>query len=142
MLLSAFMIENSTQSIIVARGTLNRQDSQIVTDISGSCITGLLLPSEKKPLFMPAYNGTKSKPLLSINVESIEEILSLKLPSIYLLLIPNPKDMNNNDLAPIKIPDPKKIYNPHLGYAITWFVLALVLIGMACLQNVFKKKPK
>jgi surfeit locus 1 family protein len=130
MLLSVFTIENSDQSIIVARGTLNTQNSHVITDTGYNCITGILLPSEKKPIFMPEYNGTKTKPLLSINSESIEEILSIKLSNIYLLQIPNPKDLNNNDLAPLKIPDPKKIYNPHLGYAITWFALALILIGM------------
>ncbi len=135
MLLSVFNLENSSQNIVIARGTLKRKDSTIITDVSHTCITGIILPSEKKPIFMPEYNGTKSKPLLSINAESIGELLSIKLPDIYLLLISDQNDANNNDLDPLKIPDPKKIYNPHLGYAITWFTLALVLIAMVIINK-------
>ena len=138
MLLSSFYIENTSQNIIIARGLLKQQNSLLVTDTARVCITGLLLPSEKKPLFMPEYNGTKTKPLLSINAESVGEILSLKLPNLYLLLVPNQNDVNNNDLEPLKIPDPQKIYNPHLGYAITWFALAFILIFM---WRFNKKRP-
>ncbi|MGV2432356.1 MAG UNVERIFIED_CONTAM: hypothetical protein LVQ98_03075 [Rickettsiaceae bacterium] len=74
---------------------------------------------------MPKTDGTKKKPMLSINIDSINEILSMKLPEVYLVLLTSDK------LKPMKIMDPTKIYNNHLEYAITWAILALILAFMA-----------
>jgi len=140
-ILAPFHIENINQSIIVARGNLKAGQEYFTPDDSHACITGILVPSEKKPLFMPESTGAKNKPLLSINIESITNILSLELPDMYLLLIPNNEDNIKSGLQPINIPNPKGIYNPHLGYAITWFALAIILGFMVILQTILKK-PK
>lgn len=137
-ILTPFHIKNINQTIVVARGILKPKQQNISATNDNICITGMLIPSEKKPLFMPETNGTKSKPLLSINIETISSIISTELPDMYLLHIPDPKE-NKKGLEPIKIPNPKGIYNPHIGYAITWFTLAFIVIFMGLITWKNKK---
>jgi surfeit locus 1 family protein len=136
-ILAPFSIENSHQSIIVARGILKPNQEHKNPHHSHVCITGMLVPSERKPLFMPESNGTKTKPLLSIHLDSISKILSLELSEMYLLLIPSD---DNTGLENLKIPNPTGIYNPHIGYAITWFVLAFILVFMVVVNMLLKKQ--
>jgi surfeit locus 1 family protein len=142
--LGSFHLENLNKNIIVARGEVSadnkHQTSFLLHNEERICIAGMLLPSEKEPLFMPAYDGSPQKPLLTINTQSVSNLLSTPLYDMYILLT----DKNTDPLLmPIKKPEAQKIYNNHLEYALTWFILAGILIFMfvTSRRNVDSKIP-
>ena len=116
--------------LLVARGILG-SDQQYNGNENDTkeCITGIIMPGEKLPLFMPKNDGSKAKPLLSINIENISNMSGLKIWDSYLLLTKS-DNIFDNSLQPLKIPNPNKIYNAHLEYAITWFSLAGIILIM------------
>lgn len=129
--LAPFYMENSDRGLLVARGQVspNNKDkaSFLIEDENKICIAGMLAPSEKEPLFMPAYDGSPKKPLLTINTKSASNLLSVDLPDMFLIVT----DKNTDDLLmPLKKPEAQRIYNNHLEYAITWFTLAAILMFM------------
>lgn len=130
-LMAPFYIENSGRKILVARGQVTPKNkdnkSFLIQNENQICIAGMLVPSEKEPLFMPHYDGSPQKPLLTANTKSASSLLNTDLYDMFIILSdksPAP------DLIPIKMPEPKNIYNNHLEYAITWFILAGILIFM------------
>lgn len=144
-ILSPFYIENSEREILVARGQVtpsNKDKTSFLIDSEErTCIAGMLAPSEKEPLFMPDYNGSPKKPLLTINTKSASSILKTNLVDMYIILVDKP---TNNLLLPLKKPDTQNIRNNHLEYALTWFILAAILVFMyvASIRNPDKKPLK
>lgn len=135
-LMAPFYVENTGREILVARGQARTSDkdnvSLLIDNEEKSCIAGMLAPSEKEPLFMPAYDGSPKKPLLSINTKSASNILQENFYDMYIILTDKPK---NTLLIPLKKPSPRNIYNNHLEYALTWFILAAILTFMYVASN-------
>ncbi len=130
--LTPLELENG-EIILISRGTM-ADKNQLFTN-NTACVSGILMPAEKKPLFMPECDGSKSKPLLSMDLGAVREALNLKLADIYLLM----ETSDNTDdrfLKQLNPPNPQNIYNHHMEYAIMWFVLAgIAAIYMAILYR-------
>lgn len=129
-ILAPFISENSDKAILVARGILKLKDKKensfLIKNTSQICISGMLIPSEKKPIFMPESDGSINKPLLSINANYAGEILGQTLYNKYVILTQNTDPI----LQTITKPKGIKIPNNHLEYALTWFILAGILLFM------------
>lgn len=134
--LSPFRISNSDEIILVARGRIHQEQQidqvnyQIDDEQIDKCIVGMVVNSEKITPFMPHMDGTYKKPFLSINVHGIEEIIGQNLVNYYLIQTANTQDLAELGMHPMAVKSPEKIYNNHLEYALTWFMLAAILFFM------------
>jgi len=130
-LLAPFVIQNTGKTILVARGkvmkTAKDKTSILIQNEDSICIQGMLAPPEKEAIFMPSYDGSPKKPMLSINPKSAEDLVSSQLLDMYLISL---EPTNSSDISKLKVPDPQNIYNNHLEYALTWFILAGILLFM------------
>lgn len=143
-ILTPFKIDDDNRQILVARGIVKAsdkgKDSFLIKETEHRCISGTLTKSEKEPIFMPAYDGTYQKPLLTINTKSAGNILGKDFYDMFVILSDRHKD---TILAPISKPKPQNIYNNHLEYALTWFILAGILLFMyVTSKKAQTKKPK
>ena len=135
LLLAPFKIENSKDIIMIARGRVNQHSNlemlnHTIKEVDRKCIRGILIKSEKQTQFMPEMDGSSKKPFLSINTNSISKIIGLNLSDAYIAQTDNIDELSQNNIEAMNIKNPDQIYNNHLEYALTWFMLAAILFLM------------
>jgi cytochrome oxidase assembly protein ShyY1 len=144
--LAPFQISDSNEIIMVARGRIHQQekiensDYKVKEDSAEKCISGMLVNSEKSTSFMPEMDGSFKKPFLSISTQEIGKVLGLDLADYYLIQTENMEELEEINLHPMALKSPDQIYNNHIEYALTWFMLAAILFLM--FASTFRRKEK
>ncbi len=96
----------------------NRPDSISKTNISGTAV--IRLPDSAK-LFTPSNHPEKNF-WFTLDLPAIEQFTNLKLEPIVLEAIDSAPDLNQ---FPIPSDGVRIFRNDHLGYALTWYLLAI-----------------
>lgn len=144
LILAPFQITESNNIIMVARGRMHQQDKisnvnyEITSPDREQCISGMLVNSEKSTPFMPEMDGSHKKPFLSINIDGIRNVVGQNLVDYYLIQTGNGDELGEAKLHPMALKSPDQIYNNHIEYALTWFMLASILFFM--FASTFRKK--
>ena len=103
--------------LIVNLGTVNKKNDFKIEEIEE--INGTLLFSNKKPLMISNYDE-RSDTWFGIDTNTMSKKLNIDLePYIIWAERANIRGINNNDMF--------KVYNHHIEYVITWYLLALIL---------------
>ncbi|MFN7038657.1 MAG: SURF1 family protein [Alphaproteobacteria bacterium] len=102
------------------KNIITRPDTIINDEVE---IEGLILRGEKKKTFTPKNDLDKNL-WLWIDLNAIKEYTKLDLVPFFLLQ----KKINEKDKLPIAKTISPNIRNDHLGYAITWYSLAITLV--------------
>jgi len=90
-------------------------------------ITGVLRPAEKRSWLMPP-NRPSANDWHSRDIPAMAAALHALAPAPVFLMLERP--VPQGFFGPTPAPLPTQISNNHLGYAITWFGLALALLGV------------
>lgn len=102
------------------KGNINLKSDHTITQ----SITGVVLPPEKQSIFVPK-NDFKNNIWFTLDLREMSENLGLKLRDFYLIQL-EPKNLPTLITA-LDTKSLLAIRNDHLGYAITWFSLAIAL---------------
>jgi surfeit locus 1 family protein len=86
-----------------------------------------LLHAPSPPTFVTPRNRPAENRWFSRDVEAMAQALGARSPAPLFLMLESPPPQG---FGPIPSPLPVQISNRHLGYAITWFGLALALAGV------------
>lgn len=129
---------DSTQRVLVNRGWVKEADrAYFLTEILVAPVelVALVLPMDKPRLFSPP-NQPEQHLWYWMEHPKMEAFLNTPLPPLYLQLIsstpPSPPFLFPKEVT-------LNIRNDHLGYAITWYSLALSCLGIYQLYRLQKK---
>ena len=86
-----------------------------------------LLHEASPPTFVTPKNRPAENRWFSRDVETMGQALGARSPAPLFLMLESPPAVG---FGPVPAPLPVQISNRHLGYAITWFGLALALAGV------------
>lgn len=137
-ILSPFIIDNqqdqeNSEIILVSRGWIPQSmkaaiaDGTVTLASSMQSIEAVVMPREKKPLFMPE-NDVERNIWFRIDPEFAVNTHNVTVGDVYFRQI-NASDLPDG-MVPLSTSNLSKIRNDHLEYAISWYGLALALIIM------------
>ncbi len=142
-LLTPFLAEGARQPILVSRGFAPGNNetasaAEAKTPVGRVNVEGVLRPPHGQRMFAPQSDAAKNLWFYE-DIKLAEKILGLSLMPLVL-------EQRGQDSVKEILPNPqaRAIRNDHLGYALTWFALALVGLAMfACyhLERV-EEKPE
>jgi len=119
--------------ILVSRGWVEKQEKPQPSDES-IMIEGYLMDLYKQNVVSPGNNWNANE-LFGLDIEDIERHLGIKcMPYILILSAPEELKIGDQDLGF----DIYNLPNNHLGYAIIWSVLAIILVVIFIID--FKKR--
>ena len=135
-LLTPLMLDDSTQAILVDRGWIpldqtSAEQRAVYAENGPVNVSGMLRRSQPEPVFgaVPdpqlAAGQTRLDFWMFINVERIAAQVDRPLMAGYLVAAPDP---TRSGLPQRTLPDVDLSDGPHLGYAIQWFLFALILL--------------
>lgn len=121
--LSPFQMTNG-KNILVSRGITSDSNRVKISNPTEEVeVNGILLNSEVPQRFDP--NNVPDRELwFIINLPQISTYFSKDFGQYYLMQLSKEQDQHIAQFLPEKL---LKIYNPHLGYAITWFGIAIAI---------------
>ena len=140
-LLSPFQTDQGTV-IMVARGWFaakNKHLIQVSHAQNTHGITGIVLPLEKKRIFIP-NNDIKNNVWFTLEHTSMIDYAHKNLENFYLLQI-DPVDLPPL-ILPISAEGLIRIKNDHFEYALTWFCLSICLGIIFFIYNKQKQNKK
>lgn len=116
--------------IMVMRGGFRAMHKRVLYYIKNKDyekLTGILLPNEKTGMLTPG-NDIKNNLWFNVDLGTMSKALGLPLENVYLLQV----DANNlpDIVSPISMQNHVNVDNNHFVYAMTWFVLGIVVIIM------------
>jgi surfeit locus 1 family protein len=119
------------ESVLVDRGFVAEGDAQLLPAAGAEraehrAVVGLL-HEPSPPTFVTPKNRPGENRWFSRDVESMGQALGAASPAPLFLMLESPPAAG---FGPIPSPLPVEISNRHLGYAITWFGLALALAAV------------
>jgi len=125
--------KTSNKTYLINRGWINKNEFESGNFFQNPklhLITGSLLSSNKKLLFIPEKSSDKI--WINLNIDSIAKDLGLQLEQFYILLT----DQNYPLIPKYEL----NIQNHHLQYMITWYLLSLAAIILIYYNNKYEKK--
>lgn len=123
--LTPFRLENG-EVVLVSRGIAADSDrSRISNSTDKQHIIGLLMDSERAKMFDPE-NLPEQNLWFTINLDELSRSNNADYGSYYVMQLSGEseyiEEFRPNELI--------SIYNPHLGYAITWFSIAAAIAAI------------
>lgn len=137
-ILSPFIVDNqqgqeNSEIILVSRGWIPQSMKATIADgtlsfaNSMQSIEVVVMPREKKPLFMPE-NDLERNIWFRIDPEFAVGTHNVTIGNVYFRQI-NASDLPDG-MVPLSTSNLSKVRNDHLEYAISWYGLAVALIIM------------
>ncbi len=99
-------------------------------------VEAIIMPSKEKPIFLLPSNNTDTNIWLWETIPQLQDYYdsNYNITISDVLLQRTPVESIGEDIvAPIPASDEISLYNSHLSYAITWFSLAAILLGLLLL---------
>jgi surfeit locus 1 family protein len=138
-LLSPFK-SDSGKVYLVSRGWVPQSRKASVKDSLAPIheeIIAIAMPGEKRQFFMPE-NDLKNGVWFTLDLETASTTIDIDPSSFYLMQV-EAKNLPEG-VKPLFATHLSKIRNDHLEYAVTWYILAICLVGFYIIYHI--KNPK